>query len=594
MDYKQDWHFNKFSKLLLLDNQKERLYNLYKHLTNSSKKRLFLYLNYTPSNIIIKELLDMEGILTLDGITTYLSKDKQIFQNDMAFRCKNITCTHNKEYLKSKSRIIKLCPKCEDEMILVNKESIINTFFALYINYFNFFLLNDVDKTLYVIRNKYNGKIYFKGSDESLTNWLHIKLLENNCNVERYLFINSNGKSKKGIKIQLLDFLKNSGCMTTIDNINFKPVKDIVYKENQKKYLNMYRGNEFLNSNFERVDDEDYLLNCVNIKELLFNLTGKDEKGVDYLLDVLAMIIQEPYIKTQQLIIFYGEEAAGKGTFYELILKPLFSGFITKILGKKIKSTFNSFMSQKLVLVLEEVKADKEEEDTLKELVTEETIMINPKNLPEREENNYLTTFGFSNEQNPISAGKRRGVYFRSRTLGGSINKAPSFRKKYEENIPLEFEYLIKELKTRKYDRTEVLRGYYTEAKKQVHEQNMSVIERFYNELIDYENLSKYIDAQITTGLLDINNNLLNNLYTYNEIKYIKAQFLLDLYNSYLRQNKYKSITLNKFSEFWQLMKIDRDNKEHFNRFKGTGHKVTYVNLNIINDEIKKRYLEDE
>ncbi|MFW9951220.1 MAG: primase-helicase family protein, partial [Candidatus Thorarchaeota archaeon] len=296
----------------------------------------------------------------------------------------------------------------------------------------------------------------------------------------------------------------------------------------------------------------------------------------------------------KQLIIFYGEEAAGKGTFYDLILFPLFEGYITKILGKKLKSSFNGFMSKNLVLVLEEVKADKDEEDTLKELVTEDKILINEKNRSERYENNYLTLFGFSNEQNPISAGKRRGVYFRSRTLGGSTQKAPIFRVKYEENIPKEFDDFLTLLKNRVFDTSRVMCGVQTDAKQQVLDQNKSVIERFFDNICCFPSLSFYIDELIALNKLDVNYDLKKNLYQYKEISYIDANFLLFLYNQYLKENKYNQITLNKFSEFWQLLGIDRDDKTHWRRLTPENKKIQFVNLEKINEEIARRYAEDE
>jgi len=590
MKYKENYNFNKFNELLSFDNEKEKIYDLYKTLKNESKKKLFLYLLYEPSNNKIKELLNQEGVLTILGVTNYFNQ-KRIFCSAMEFRCSNFNCEKSTNIIKSKDKILKKCPVCDEKIYLDNKEGIINSFFGLYLNYFEYYILNDIKTTMYIIRNKYNGKTYFKSSDESFFNWLYIKLLENECDVEYFLRVDKMGFGKGAIQNQLKKFFLSYNIIKSIDNINFKPINQGIFKEENKKYLNLYTGNKYLNFNkIENKKDNDYFSKCLNINELLFNLSGKDEKGVGFILDVLAMIIQEPHMKTKQLIIFYGEEASGKGTFYDLILKPLFEGYIIKILGKKIKSSFNGFMSKNLVLVLEEVKADKEEEDTLKELVTEDLILINEKNMPERYENNYLTIFGFSNEQNPISVGNRRGVYFNSRTLGGSIDKAPSYRKRYEKEIPKEFEYFIRELKTRKYDRVETMKGYMTEAKKQVQEQNMSLIQRFFYEISNYESFGRYNSKLIEDNRLDINLDISRFIKKSQGVDYVKAIFILEIYNSYLINRKYRPISLNKFGEFWQLVGIDRSNKKHFNRFSNEGHKETYINLNLLNNKIKEEY----
>lgn len=595
MDHKKEWRYIKFANLLNTDEQKERLFQVYKGLDLEKQKLLFLFLNFEESKNHILFLLRQEGVLTFSGIIRYIFQEQGLFPRIMEFKCKNPDCKKYDEIKKSEDIMYNLCPSCDEKIIYLNKFEIYKTFFALYLNYFDFYLLNDSDKTMYVIRNKFNGKHYIKSSDEALANWIFLKLIDNNCDVNKFLFSIGHSKSKN-VKNNLLNLIKSKGLITLVDNLNFKPILDPLFIEDNKKYFNLYSGNKYLNlvvSDDEKI--KDYENNFPNIRELMFNLTGRDENGVQYLLDVLSMVVQEPHIKTKQLIIFYGEEASGKGTFYDLVLSPLLNGYITKILGKKVKSQFNSYMSQNLALVLEEVKSDKDEEDTMKELVTEDTILINPKGQSERYENNYLTIFGFSNEQNPISAGKRRGVYFNSRTLGGTTDKAPEFRKRFEKEIPKEFEDFVKYLKLNKYNRVEVMKGFETEAKKQVVEQNLSAIERFYYELTSFPSIARYIDNLIDSNQLDINYNLEKYLHKSKDVVYVQSEFILLLYNTFLKKIKYNSITLNKFGEFWQLVKINRDDKGHWNRLvnPNTGGKTSYVNLNMIDEVIKARYEND-
>jgi len=592
LNYKEDWKFNKFADLLQIESYKKKIYEIYCQLNESKKKTLFILLNTEESFNIISKLLEEEGLLTYNALLQEIIVKQELDNISFKFKCLNSEC--GRKEVESKHFFYKKCPECESKVEFANRDLILKSFYILYINYFDFYLLNDEQKTCYIVRNKYNNKYFIKSSDESLINWFYIKLKENNCNLDLYLKAYSQGNMKKPTQI-LLNILKDNGLIKTIDNINFTPELISEFEDEGKTYFNIYSGNEYLNVNSYK-KELDFKVECQNSYELLYNLTGKDEGGVDYILDVLALIVQQPQLKSKQLIIFYGEEAAGKGTFYDLILKPLFHGYITKILGKKLKSSFNGFMSRNLILVLEEVKADKDEEDTLKELVTEDKIYINPKNYAERYENNYLTVFGFSNEQNPISAGKRRGVYFRSRTLGGTTDKAPSYRKKYEKEIPKEFANLLQHLKTRKYDITEIMRGYNTEAKQQVINQNMSLIERFCEELFNYQKIGKYISSCITEGYLSSSYRFEKHVYNFNDINYIEAEFLLLLYNSYLKGNKYNSITLNRFSEFWQIMKIDKDNKKHWRRLLNPSNekKTQYVNIDIIDKVIKKRYDTDE
>jgi len=590
MEHITNWKFKKLSDLLPLESQKKNLYKLYKNSNSEVKKVLFLYLSYEESNKAMQKLLGGNGLLVMNGINKYIWQEENIFNDQFKFVCDNPNCTnHNKEIVSDRVFYIK-CKACDQNIHFINKKQLINTFDILYLNHFDFYLVNEADKTQYIIRNKYNGKHYIKSSDEALTNWIYLKLVENNCHIFKYMTAIYGGGKIKNIKKSLLDYLKDNLFIKTIDNLNFLPKQTNLFKQESKTYFNLYRGNDYLNKP-QFKGEVDFLKECPCINELLFNLTNKDEKGVSFIVDILAMILQEPHIKSKQLIIFYGEEASGKGTFYDLILYPLFQGYITKILGKKIKSTFNSFMSQKLILVLEEVKADKDEEDTLKELVTEDKILINPKGLSERYEDNYLTVFGFSNEQNPISVGKRRGTYFNSRTLGGTTDKAPEYRKRFEKQIPIEFESFINHLKSRKYDRMELMRGYETEAKKQVISQNLSMIGRFCEELYNYADIGKYISEQLMNNRLN-SKGMEYHIQKSKELTYIRTGFILELYNSYLRANRYNMTTLNKLSEFWQIMKIDRDNKTHYKRIlnKENDKKEFYVNIDLINNVIKMEY----
>lgn len=588
-----DWKYNKYAELLDNVNQREKFYQIYLNADEEVKKRLFLFISFNESNEIIKDLLNKDDtLITAKGLRTLLLEDKNLFNFYLKFKCSNDECEYNSDILESSKIYYNKCPKCEKQVTLINKQKLENSLYGLYLNYFDYYLVSDYEKTIYIIHNKYANKYYMKGSDESLSNWIYLKLLENGCPIN--LFLLAIFKDCKNPKNLLLKWLKEQKIIKIIDALNFKPILENTFKENNKTYFNIFSGNENLNKQVIN-QDIDLSIHCPNIIELLNNLTGYDKKGVEYIISVLSMILQEPHLKTKQLIIFYGEEASGKGTFYDLVLKPIFEGYITKILGKKIKSSFNGFMSKNLILVLEEIKADKEDEDTLKELVTEEYILINEKGLPERYENNYLTIFGFSNEQNPINAGKRRGVYFRSRTLGGSLNKAPDFRDKYEKQIPLELPLFITHLKTRQYDKIKIMKGHDTEAKNQVLDQNLSMIERFWKDICNYPELKDYVEYHLSLNSFDLTG-LEHHTYKFENARFVSAEFLVTLYNAYLRLQKMNGTTLNKFSQFWQLSKIDKTDKDVWRRLVNPANKrkTQYLLLDKLNYEIKKEYDKDD
>ena len=90
------------------------------------------------------------------------------------------------------------------------------------------------------------------------------------------------------------------------------------------------------------------------------------------------------------------------------------------------------------------------------------------------------------------------------------------------------------------------MKGYETEAKQQVINQNLSVIERFFLELCNYDGVGKYVSELIASGELNLKRDILLYLHKYEGINYVQADFLLILYNEYLKENKYKSISLNK------------------------------------------------
>jgi len=141
---------------------------------------------------------------------------------------------------------------------------------------------------------------------------------------------------------------------------------------------------------------------CDRLLELFEYLCAEEDDPpalFDWVMKWLAYPIQHPGAKMQTALLVHGPEGTGKNTAF---------GCVRRIYGKyggifdqtQLESQFNGFMSGKLFMIGNEVVTRVElyhQQGRLKNLITEDEIQINEKNLPTRLEANHCNFVFFSN-----------------------------------------------------------------------------------------------------------------------------------------------------------------------------------------------------
>ena len=389
--------------------------------------------------------------------------------------------------------------------------------------------------------------------------------------------------------------------ITLIDYIGFKPIDKLIYEENEFIYFNTFHIPESFNLDKYKLplpmEFEDLKFKAPHITKLLLNLHGQNVEGCKNTLLKLADRLQFPDQKAQDCIIFYPAERAGKGIFYKYILTPIFERYATKVLMKKLNSDFNAFLREALVVVLEEGKRDSELIETLKDMVTESTLLINEKGKNQKEENVYFLTFVFSNNMNPIDLGKSRGSYYICKSLGRNYEESQKVGAKLCEKIPDEIEFLIQYLHNLKFDHQDALMPFNTDAKRDVANLNKSIIELFYDEILSFNCFKKAIESlhERRYGHYEV------PIFTEKKDKiYVSKDVIRQAYNNFCHLNNLRSnlISHNKdLVQLWALFNIA--DKKPKRLYLNNGQRLDHYSLEDFNKHIKEmkqdnKYEEEE
>lgn len=146
---------------------------------------------------------------------------------------------------------------------------------------------------------------------------------------------------------------------------------------------------------------------CVRLLELLRYLCGNEPNGAEvyqWLLCWLAYPLQNPGAKMQSAVVMHGAQGTGKSMFFEAYAK-IYAAHAVVLTQSALEDKFNSDWGQKLLGIADEVIARGEMhhvKNFLKNLITSDTVRINPKNLPAYTERNHINLVFLSNEKQPI------------------------------------------------------------------------------------------------------------------------------------------------------------------------------------------------
>ena len=148
-------------------------------------------------------------------------------------------------------------------------------------------------------------------------------------------------------------------------------------------------------------------------------LCNNDKHVYDYFIKWIAQMIQYPHVKSI-MPTFISGEGSGKGTLFKLFEKMLGNEkvFETTNPSRDVWGDFNGIMCNCFLVNLNELskKDTLEAEGKIKGLITDETLAINQKGIPQYKIKSYHRFITTTNKEEPIKTAKgdRRNLIIRS------------------------------------------------------------------------------------------------------------------------------------------------------------------------------------
>jgi len=143
---------------------------------------------------------------------------------------------------------------------------------------------------------------------------------------------------------------------------------------------------ETIHDYIEMPKERDLILKHIMI------ISGNDQQLYDYVIGWIANMIQYPDMKSTMLT-FYARQGSGKGCFLKLLERMIGSDkyFSTAHPERDVYGSFNSSMSAKSLVNLDEMEKKQaiDADGKIKNLITEGTITINKKMMPQYVEKSF-------------------------------------------------------------------------------------------------------------------------------------------------------------------------------------------------------------
>lgn len=178
--------------------------------------------------------------------------------------------------------------------------------------------------------------------------------------------------------------------------------QDVVFDPTERcspLMLNLYDG-------FHTTPDPRGEAGCLLIRKHLGLLCNNRVDEYTFLLKWIAYPLQHPGAKMATAVVMFGAEGPGKSLLWEQVVRRIYGEYGTTIGQAQLESQFTGWQSRKLFALAEEVVSREEMrhyKGVLKHLVTGETLQINEKNMPVREESNHLNFVFLSNSTVPLA-----------------------------------------------------------------------------------------------------------------------------------------------------------------------------------------------
>lgn len=218
----------------------------------------------------------------------------------------------------------------------------------------------------------------------------------------------------------LLQFGMPGGTILPHYDLTFDISSNIRYEEGYP-VINLYERTNFMkqfgeSSRIRSLDQTMVELKtlCPVIMKFVESITG-DPRSCQGFINWLAFIFQYR-IKTGTAWLLWGTEGSGKGKFLEHVCRPLFGqNSVGQVMMSNIDKQFNSLLEGKVLVNIDEAAMSRSRDRIeamakLRNYITESTIVINEKNVTEREVPSFCNFIISSNDFRPlvISASDRR------------------------------------------------------------------------------------------------------------------------------------------------------------------------------------------
>eukprot|EP01028_Stygiella_incarcerata_P009465 TRINITY_DN449_c0_g1_i2.p1 TRINITY_DN449_c0_g1~~TRINITY_DN449_c0_g1_i2.p1 ORF type:complete len:854 (+),score=213.92 TRINITY_DN449_c0_g1_i2:101-2662(+) len=219
--------------------------------------------------------------------------------------------------------------------------------------------------------------------------------------------------SKKETKLDLWQWFEDN-------HRRWRKAHGIEFQPNPSKqrdgFHNIYQGRNYSHDDVKNVslDGSEYFLN--HLKHIW---CGDDEEIYDFLMDLLAIKFQQPWMRIPAIVIT-SDKGAGKGIVINKYLE-LFNESETAIIHDtaKILDRFNSTMEGKLVIYLNEATFGKTKAETsrLRGYITEPKITIEKKGIDPYEIHNFCGFFIDGNYDDIVNLEGKERRYFVMKAL---------------------------------------------------------------------------------------------------------------------------------------------------------------------------------
>lgn len=154
--------------------------------------------------------------------------------------------------------------------------------------------------------------------------------------------------------------------------------------------------------------DEHFLYGmCSPVIDLLKHLCGTDTQALDWVLNWLAIPLQNLGTKMDTALIVHGHiQGAGKSLFFDRIMRRIYEQYKLMLGQGQLDSQYNDWVEGKLFCVFEEILQGKErysQMGMIKQLITGDTVYINKKFVSGWTQDNFVNTVFLSNDMQPLS-----------------------------------------------------------------------------------------------------------------------------------------------------------------------------------------------